>query len=97
MKMPRYLRLEPLAVRLARALLVRTLRPQLRRQLAAIFADADATVPQALAAGASPIVVEGLLLMAAKQATGLQATRAEAQVLGALFDVVAAAVPLNRR
>jgi hypothetical protein len=95
MKMPRAL--APLAVRLARALLIRALRPQLRRQLAAIFADADATVPQALAEGAAPIVVEGLLAQAVKKATGLQATSAEAQVIGALFDVVAAAVPLSRR
>jgi hypothetical protein len=95
MKMPQSL--APLAVRLARALLVRALRPQLRRHLAAIFAETDATVPKALADGAAPIVVEGLLALAAKNATGLQATRAEAQVLGALFDVMAAAVPLTRR
>jgi hypothetical protein len=96
MKLHRYL--QPLAVRLARALLIRALRPQLRRQLAAIFAETDATIPQALAEGAAPIVVEGLLAQAVKKATGLQATSAEAQVLGALFDVVAAAVPAaNRR
>jgi hypothetical protein len=91
-------RFQPLAVRLAQFLLIRTLRPQLRRQLAAIFAETDATVPKALADGVAPVVIEGLLLQGVKAATGLQATRDEAAVLGALFDVVAAAVPAaNRR
>lgn len=89
--------LAPLAVRLARALLIRALRPALRRQLADIFREADATIPEALAAGAAPIVVEGLLVQGVKRATGIQPTSAEAQVIGALFDVVAAAVPLNKR
>ena len=91
------MKLQPLALRLARALLVRSLRPAIRRQLAAIFAEADTTVPKALVDGVAPIVVEGLLVGAVTKATGLQPTRAEAQVLGALFDVVAAAVPLTRR
>jgi hypothetical protein len=91
------MKLQPLALRLARALLVRSLRPAIRRQLAAIFAEADTTVPKALVDGVAPIVVEGLLVGAVTKATGLQPTRAEAQVLGALFDVVAAAVPVSRR
>jgi hypothetical protein len=94
MKMPS---IQPWALRLARALLVRSLRPAIRRQLAAVFAEADATVPQALAASAAPIVIEGLLVGAVTKATGVQPTRAEAEVIGALFDVVAAAVPLARR
>jgi hypothetical protein len=94
MKMPS---IQPWALRLARALLVRSLRPAIRRQLAAVFAEADATVPQALAASAAPIVIEGLLVGAINKATGLRPTSAEAQVVGALFDVVAAAVPLERR
>jgi hypothetical protein len=89
--------LHPLVLRLARALLVRSLRPAIRRQLAAVFAEADATVPQALAASAAPIVIEGLLVGAIRKATGVQPTLAEAEVIGALFDVMAAAVPLNRR
>ena len=89
--------LHPLVLRLARALLVRSLRPAIRRQLAAVFAEADATVPQALAASAAPIVIEGLLVQAVSKATGVQPTLAEAEVIGALFDVLAAAVPLSRR
>jgi hypothetical protein len=95
MKLPQSL--APLAVRLARALLIRALRPQLRRQLAAIFAETDATIPESLAAGAPPIVVEGLIVQAVKRATGIQPTASDIQVIGALFDVVAAAVPLARR
>ena len=94
MKMPS---IQPWALRLARALLVRSLRPAIRRQLAAVFAEADATVPQALAASAAPIVIEGLLVGAVTKATGVHPTRAEAEVIGALFDVLAAAVPLSRR
>ncbi len=84
MKMPS---IQPWALRLARALLVRSLRPAIRRQLAAVFAEADATVPQALAASAAPIVIEGLLVGAVTKATGVQPTRAEAEVIGALFLV----------
>jgi hypothetical protein len=94
MKLPN---LQPWALRLARALLVRSLRPQIRRQLAAVFAEADTTVPRALVDGVAPIVVEGLLVGAITKATGVQPTRAEAEVIGALFDVLAAAVPLARR
>lgn len=94
MKLPT---LQPLVLRLVRALLVRSLRPAIRRQLAAVFAEADATVPQALAASAAPIVIEGLLVQAVSKAAGVKPTSAEAQVIGALFDVVAAAVPLERR
>lgn len=94
MKLPN---VQPLVLRLVRALLVRSLRPSIRRKLAAVFAEADTTVPQALAASAAPIVIEGLLVQAVKQATGELPSRDEAQVIGALFDVLAAAVPLERR
>lgn len=85
------MRLQPLALRIARVLLIQSLRPALRRALPAILRAADVEVPQALARGAAPIVVEGLLVQAVRNATGLQPSSAETQVLGTLFDVVASA------
>lgn len=94
MRLPNF---QPLVLRVAHALLVMSLRPAIRKRLRAVFKLADAEVPQALVQGAAPIVIEGLIVQAVTKATGVQPTSAEAQVIGALFDAVAAAVPLSRR
>lgn len=88
---------QPLALRIARALLILSLRPELRKRLRAIFRIADAEVPQALAQGATPVAVESVLAGAIKVATAVAPTSDEVRTVAALYDVISAAVPLARR
>jgi hypothetical protein len=94
MKLPR---LQPLVLRASRALLLYSLRPEIRRRLRGIFRVADAEVPKALVRGAAPVAIEGILAQAIKYATCAEPTNDEVQVVAALYDVMAAAIPLSRR
>jgi hypothetical protein len=88
MRLPNF---QPLVLRVSRWLLVQGLRPEIRDRLRGVFKLADQTVPKALAEGAGPLVVDGLLVQAVTKVTGVKPTSAEAQIISALFDVVASA------
>lgn len=88
---------EQTAIRLARRLLRRVLRKPLADGLPRVFKILDETLPRALTQQVEPVIIEGLIVDAITRATGIRPTDVEVQAVAALFDPLAAAVPVGRR
>jgi len=86
-----------IAFRIARRLLCRVLRKPLADGLPRVFRLLDETLPRALQQQVAPVIIEGLIVDACTRATGIRPTAVEVQAISALFDPMAAAIPLNRR
>ena len=88
---------EQILIRVARLLLRRVLRKALADGLPRVFKILDEKVPRALTQQVAPVIVEGLIVDAITRATGIRPTAVEVQAVAALFDPLAAAVPIARR
>jgi hypothetical protein len=88
---------EQILIRVARLLLRRVLRKALAAALPRVFRILDETLPRALTKQVAPVFIEGLIVDAIHRSTGIRPTAIEVQAVAALFDPLAAAVPLARR
>ena len=86
-----------IALALSRMLLKQMLRRAVIRSLPRVFRLLDQSIPRALEQKVAPVVVEGLIVDAVTKATGLRPTPSEVQAVAALFDPLAAAIPMARR
>jgi hypothetical protein len=88
---------EQILIRVARLLLRRVLRKALAEGLPRVFKLLDEKIPQALTQQVAPVIIEGIIVDSIHRATGIRPTPLEIQAVAALFDPLAAAVPLARR
>ena len=88
---------EQILIRVARLLLRRVLRKALVAALPRVFKILDDTLPRALTKQVAPVFIEGIIADSITRATGIRPTALEVQAVAALFDPLAAAVPLARR
>ena len=88
---------EQIAIRIARRLLRGVLRKSLAEGLPRVFKLLDDKVPRALQQQVAPVMIEGIISDSITRATGIRPTAVEIQAVAALFDPLAAAVPIARR
>jgi len=88
---------EQILIRVARLLLRRVLRKALAEGLPRVFKLLDEKIPRALQQQVAPVIIEGIIGDSITRATGIHPTAVEIQAVAALFDPLAAAVPLARR
>ena len=88
---------EQILIRVARLLLRRVLRKALADGLPRVFKLLDEKIPRALQQQVAPVIIEGIIGDSITRATGIHPTAVEIQAVAALFDPLAAAVPLARR
>jgi hypothetical protein len=88
---------EQILIRVARLLLRRVLRKALANGLPLVFKILDETLPRALTKQVAPVFIEGIISDSITRATGIHPSAVEIQAVAALFDPLAAAVPLARR
>jgi hypothetical protein len=88
---------EQILIRVARLLLRRVLRKALADGLPRVFKLLDENLPRALTKQVAPVIIEGIIGDSITRATGIHPTAVEIQAVAALFDPLAAAVPLARR
>jgi len=88
---------EQILIRVARLLLRRVLRKALAEGLPRVFKLLDEKIPRALTQQVAPVIIEGIIGDSITRATGIHPSAVEIQAVAALFDPLAAAVPLARR
>ena len=88
---------EQILIRVARLLLRRVLRKALADGLPRVFKILDEAVPRALTKQVAPVFIEGIIADSITRATGIHPSAVEIQAVAALFDPLAAAVPIGRR
>ena len=91
------MRTEQIAIHIAHRLLRRVLRKPLADGLPRVFKLLDEKIPRALTQQVAPVIIEGIIGDSITRATGIHPTAVEIQAVAALFDPLAAAVPLARR
>ena len=89
--------LKPALLSFSRYLARIAIQQGVRRALPTIYRRIDEALPAAMLSKASPAFVENLIIEAITKATGLKPTAADVSGVAALYDPIAAAIPLARR